>query len=127
MDEGCLIDIKCVIKPERTPHLRQAIAYALLDVDDEHQLDSVGIYLARQGIFWKVPLDDIAKQAGETFQELRDNAPWGRPVRQGRLEGGVEAGKSRVLNLPVDVDKTLTHKISHQCRGGTDRAALVRE
>ena len=80
VDEGCLIDIKCSRKPERTAFMRQAIAYALLDVDDEHQLDSVGIYLARQGIIWKVPLDDIAKQAGATLQELRENAPWGSPA-----------------------------------------------
>ena len=80
VDDGCLIDIKCVKTPKPTEYLRQAIAYTLLDVDDEHRLDSVGIYLARQGIFWKVPLDDIAKQAGTTLQELRDNAPWGNPA-----------------------------------------------
>lgn len=80
VDDGCLIDIKCSKEPERTPFLRQVIGYALLDVDDEHRLDSVGIYLARQGIFWKVPLDDIARQAGATLQELRNNAPWGNPA-----------------------------------------------
>ena len=80
IDEGCLIDIKCTKSPKQTNFLRQVIGYALLDVDDEHRLDSVGIYLARQGIFWRVPLDDIARQAGATLQQLRENAPWGNPA-----------------------------------------------
>lgn len=89
VDEGCLIDIKCYTKPEPTAFLRQVIAYALLDVDDEHRLDSVGIYLARQGIFWKVPLNDIAKQAGASLQELRDNAPWGNPADRDALKSAI--------------------------------------
>lgn len=79
IDGGCLIDVKCVTKPSAAKFVTQAIAYALLDVEDEHALDSVGIYLARQGILWKIPLGDIAKHAGKTISELRAQAPWASP------------------------------------------------
>ena len=80
IDGGFLIDVKCVTKPSSaTKFLRQVIAYALLDVENEHCLDSVGIYLARQGILWKIPLEDIAKHSGKSISELRAQAPWGNP------------------------------------------------
>ena len=79
IDEGCLIDIKCVKNVEATAFIRQVIAYALLDVENEHDLDSVGIYLARQGVQWQIPLEDIAKHSGKTISELRAQAPWGDP------------------------------------------------
>ena len=77
IDGGCLIDVKCVAKPSSaTKFVSQVIAYALLDVKNEYDLDSVGIYLARQGILWKIPLKDIAKMSGKTISELRAQAPW---------------------------------------------------
>ena len=76
VDNKCLIDIKCVKNVEATAFLRQIIAYALLDVENEHDLNKVGIYLARQGILWSIPLCEVAKQAGITLKELRDKAPW---------------------------------------------------
>ena len=79
IDRGCLIDVKCGKKIEATAFIRQVIAYALLDVENEHDLDSVGIYLARQGILWKIPLEDIAKHSNMTLNELRAQAPWGNP------------------------------------------------
>ena len=86
IDEGCLIDVKCVKNIEATAFVRQVIAYALLDVNNEHDLDSVGIYLARQGILWQIPLEDIAKQSGMTISELRARAPWGNPEDVKNLE-----------------------------------------
>lgn len=80
IDGGCLIDVKCAAKPSSaTKFVRQVVAYALLDVENEHGLDSVGIYLARRGILWKIRLDDIAEHSGKTISELRDMAPWGNP------------------------------------------------
>ncbi len=79
IDETCLIDIKCVKNIEATAFIRQVVAYALLDVENEHALDSVGIYLARQGVLWKIPLEDIAEHSGMTISELRAQAPWGDP------------------------------------------------
>ena len=78
IDEGCLLDIKCVkrMARERTKFIRQTIAYALLDIYDEHSLHSVGIYFARQGIQWRIPLEDIAEHAHTTIGELRARAPW---------------------------------------------------
>ena len=79
IDEGSLIDVKCVKNIEATAFIRQVIAYALLDVENEYDLGSVGIYLARQGILWKIPLDDVAKASNMTISELRVQAPWGDP------------------------------------------------
>ena len=79
IDRGCLIDVKCAKSIEATAFIRQAIAYALLDVENEHGLDSVGIYLARQGILWKIPLEDVAKHSKMALNELRAQAPWGNP------------------------------------------------
>ena len=79
IDAGCLIDVKCVKNITPTAFIRQTIAYALLDVENEHDLDSVGIYLARQGILWKIPLEDVAKHSNMTLNELRAQTPWGNP------------------------------------------------
>ena len=79
IDDGCLIDVKCVKDIRSTAFIRQVIAYVLLDVENEHALDSVGVYLARQGILWKIPLEDIAEHSGMTISELRAQAPWGDP------------------------------------------------
>lgn len=80
IDGGCLIDVKCVAKPSSpTKFVRQVIAYALLDVENAYDLDSVGIYLARRGILWKIRLDDIAAPSGKSISELRNQAPWGNP------------------------------------------------
>ena len=76
VDEGCLIDVKCGKKIEATKFIRQAIAYAMLDVEDDYHLESVAIYLARQGVLWKIPLDDVAGYYGSTIAEMRDRAPW---------------------------------------------------
>ena len=79
IDAGCLIDVKCVKNITATAFIKQTIAYALLDVENEHDLDSVGIYLARQGILWKIPLEDVAKHSNMTLNELRAQTPWGKP------------------------------------------------
>lgn len=86
IDEGCLIDVKCAKEINATAFVRQVIAYALLDVENEHDLDSVGIYLARQGIQWQIPLEDIAKHSNMTLGELRAQAPWGNPEDWGNVE-----------------------------------------
>ena len=88
IDEGCLIDVKCVKNIEATAFIRQVVAYALLDVENEHGLDSIGIYLARQGILWSIPLEDVAKATNLTISELRAQAPWGNPEDRECLVGG---------------------------------------
>ena len=72
----CLIDIKAGKKIAATEFVRQVLAYALLDVADEYQLDSVGIYLARYGQLWRIPLETIEEHTGSSITELRESAPW---------------------------------------------------
>lgn len=58
--DGCLIDIKASVQPNIQPYwLRQLAGYVLLDYDDEHHIDSVGIYMARQGTLVTWPLDEF--------------------------------------------------------------------
>jgi hypothetical protein len=60
---GCLIDIKTTIGPKiDAKHLRQLVGYVLLDYDDARHIDSVGIYMARQGELFTWPLTDFLCQ-----------------------------------------------------------------
>jgi hypothetical protein len=55
--DGCLIDIKTSITPQIKPrYLYQLAGYLLLDYDDKLKIDSVGIYMARQGILFTWPV-----------------------------------------------------------------------
>ncbi len=55
--DGCLIDIKTSITPQiKAKYLYQLAGYLLLDYDDKLQVDSVGIYMARQGILFTWPV-----------------------------------------------------------------------
>ena len=85
VDEGFLLDIKAVKSVQKTGFIRQVIAYALLDVDNLHQLDSVGVYLARQGILWRLPLSDLEQYADQSIEALRDQAPWGKQLEDAIL------------------------------------------
>jgi len=61
--DGCLIDIKTSISPTIEPEwLRQIVGYTLLDYDDERQIKSLGIYMARQGMLFTWPLADFLLQ-----------------------------------------------------------------
>ena len=61
--DGCLIDIKTSISPTIEPEwLRQIVGYTLLDYNDERQIKSVGIYMARQGMLFTWPLVDLLPQ-----------------------------------------------------------------
>ena len=86
IDDGCLIELKVVKTIEATKFIRQTLAYALLDVDDGWKLDSVGVYLARQGILWKVPFSTFEEEAGLPISHLRRNAPWGNPSDRAALD-----------------------------------------
>lgn len=66
---GCLLDLKVVvgtknarsgIRPAelKKDHLFQIIAYALFDTDDQHKIDSFGIYSARYGTLMTWPLQE---------------------------------------------------------------------
>jgi len=58
--DGCLIDIKTTtnLKPDNRTFY-QLLAYTLLDYSDRYEIRTVGIYLARQGILLKWPLDEF--------------------------------------------------------------------
>ena len=71
-----LIDIKTTTKNEfPTSHLYQIIGYALLDWNDNFQLNGVGVYFARQGITISWLLDEFIDRATEhrlTLETARD-------------------------------------------------------
>lgn len=58
--DGCLIDIKASISPDiEARYLYQLAGYLLLDFDDKLHIDSVAIYMARQGIMFTWPIHDF--------------------------------------------------------------------
>lgn len=63
--DGCLIEIKTTKAPALTRiMLEQAIGYALLDYEDEYRIREVGVYMARQGVFLRWPLDALLATMG---------------------------------------------------------------
>jgi hypothetical protein len=61
--DGCLIDIKTTISPQiKADYLYQLAGYLLLDYNDALQINSVGIYLARQGILFAWPVADFLQE-----------------------------------------------------------------
>jgi hypothetical protein len=61
--DGCLIDIKTSIAPQiRADYLYQLAGYLLLDYTDQFHINSVGIYMARQGILFSWPVEEFLRQ-----------------------------------------------------------------
>ena len=61
--DRCLYDIKTSKNAKITwNYLRQLIGYALMDYSDEYELDSIGLYMSRQGLTCKWDLDDVIKE-----------------------------------------------------------------
>ena len=74
--DGALIDIKTSIKPEITAYsIRELLGYTLLDYSDHYQIDSVGLYMSRQGILFKWDLaeaiTDLCPGQPPSIAELR--------------------------------------------------------
>ena len=61
--DGCLIDIKTSISPQiKAEYLYQLAGYLLLDYDDALHINSMGIYLARQGILFAWPVAEFLQK-----------------------------------------------------------------
>lgn len=70
--DSCLIDIKTSTFPQiKAEYLYQLAGYLLLDFDDKLHIDSVGIYMARQGMLftWSVP-DFLCQLTGDDSATL---------------------------------------------------------
>ncbi len=70
--DGCLIDIKTSTFPQiKAEYLYQVAGYLLLDFDDMLHIDSLGIYMARQGeLFRWTVLDFLRELTGDTAISL---------------------------------------------------------
>ena len=71
-----VIDIKTTVEQRiRSEWIWQSLGYALLDYSDRYRIDAIGLYVARQGIFFKWDLRDAIRclYAGEppSIEELR--------------------------------------------------------
>jgi hypothetical protein len=62
--DGCLLDVKTTVDPKftRTRVLYQLLGYALLDYDDRYEIDAVGVYLSRQALLLRWPLQPLLEQ-----------------------------------------------------------------
>jgi hypothetical protein len=74
-----LLEIKASVDPNGgriKRWLYQALGYVLLDYDDRHKLTGMDLYLARQGVFLRWPLNEaietLADGKAPPLQELRD-------------------------------------------------------
>ncbi len=57
---SALIDIKATVNPKiGRPWLWQLLGYALLDYSDQYGIDTVGVYLSRQGHFLEWPIEAL--------------------------------------------------------------------
>ena len=72
---GTLIDIKATVKQIQGNWAWQLLGYALLDYSDRHRITGIGLYMARQGIFFEWTLEEATRalSSGETpsIEELR--------------------------------------------------------
>ncbi len=61
--DGCLIDIKASVSPQiKAEYLYQLAGYLLLDYDDQLHINSVGIYMARQGMLFTWSVAEFLRQ-----------------------------------------------------------------
>ena len=77
--DGCLIDIKTDSSDNPkidNMMLYQVLGYAVLDYSNRFQIDSVGVYLARQGLLLKWPLSELMNRLSSgkapSLKDLRD-------------------------------------------------------
>jgi hypothetical protein len=93
---GCLVDIKTTVDPKftRTRLLYQLLGYVFLDYDDVYAINSAGVYLSRQAILIRWPLESLlttlldGKDA--SLAELRDS-----------FRIAVAAAKASATSLPL--------------------------
>jgi len=58
--DSCLIEIKTSKLTKIDPDwLRQLAGYLLLDYNEEHHIQSLGIYMARQGLLFRWSVDEF--------------------------------------------------------------------
>ncbi len=75
--DGTLIDIKATITQKIRPDwLWQLLGYVLLDYSDHHRINSIGLYMARQGILFQWDLEEAMRGlcSGDppSIEELRN-------------------------------------------------------
>ena len=83
---GCLFDIKTTKQAKVDPNwLRQLVGYLLLDYDDKYHIDSVGIYMARQGeVFtWSIA-DFLCQLTGDSATSLTQHRQEFRTLLQSK-------------------------------------------
>jgi hypothetical protein len=57
--DGCLIEIKTTINPKiDLDWIYQLLGYTFLDYTNQHNIDAIGLYMARQGLFIQWPLQE---------------------------------------------------------------------
>jgi len=92
---GCLIDIKTTVDPKftRTRLLYQLLGYVLLDYDDAFAIDSVAVYLSRQALLIRWPLEPL-------LTTLRDGEDVSLAELRGSFRATVAAAKAAVPTAP---------------------------
>ena len=72
--DGTLLEIKTTVKSEiNRDWIWQLLGYTLLDYDNAHAIDAIGIYMARQGLLFKWDLTEaLSALSGQGTPDLED-------------------------------------------------------
>lgn len=102
-----LYDIKTTNNPRKDfpDHLRQLIAYALLDWDDKYELTDVGFYFSRQATYMSWPLSRLLNECTRP------------PVSKKRLPKGLIRGAQLVGPPPLPTLSTLRNRFRELAKG----------
>jgi hypothetical protein len=71
--DRCLIEVKATINPGKIGKASwpwQLLGYALLDLDNRYELSELALYLARQGLLLRWPIDEYASRASPGCRPL---------------------------------------------------------
>lgn len=71
----CLFEVKAVDRPFRSVDIRQLVTYCALNhLSDQFELESIGVFNPRRGIYFETPIDAVSREiSGQSSQQLFDS------------------------------------------------------
>jgi len=108
---GMLIDVKTSITPGIVrSHVLQILGYALLDWENTHSIDMVGVYLARSGDWVVWPVEDLLNYLGDGARILGTTRRRTLPLEEWRKRFREAVGDAAYLGKHPSVDPVATQR-----------------
>lgn len=109
--DGCLIDIKSTVQPKLdSEYLYQVAGYLLLDYTDRLNINTLGIYMARQGMLFTWPVSEFL------YQLTGDDEATLESLRQAFREECKEYWASLSPAIAAELQWSQTHQYMMQSR-----------